>query len=71
MLRILSTMFLLTYGIQLFAENANFTYEAIAKRHTNAKLDKKSVEAAKMQGECLIGLKELNFQKSEEFDSVS
>ena len=62
---------LLAYATQLTAKNENYTYEAIAKRHMDASLDKKSVENAKMQGECLVGLKELNFKKTDEFDPVS
>ena len=71
MLLIASAALLLSHTVQLSAEDEKYTYEAIAERHMTVKLDKKSVDAAKMQGECLVGLKELNFQKSEEFDPVS
>lgn len=48
-----------------------FSYEAISKRHNEVQLDEKSVEEARMQGECLVGLKELNFRKREDFDPVA
>ena len=48
-----------------------FSYEAIAKRFSSTQLDATSVEAAKMQGECLVGLKRLNFRKRNEFDPVA
>ena len=48
-----------------------FSYEAIAKRFNSTQLDATSVEAAKMQGECLVGLKRLNFRKRPAFDPVA
>lgn len=53
------------------ATGDDFTYEAIAERYGDARLDPESVRAAKMQGECLVGLKELNFQKRDDFDPVA
>lgn len=47
-----------------------FSYEEIAKRHQTAALSPESVALAKMQGECLVGLKDLNFKKMETFDPV-
>ena len=48
-----------------------FTYAAIAERFDDVKLAPETVREAKMQGECLVGLKELNFQKREDFDPVA
>ena len=48
-----------------------YTYSKVAKTHPSAKLSKKLVENAKMQGECLVGLKELNYRKKEKFDPVA
>ena len=48
-----------------------FTYDAIAKRHTSTALSAQEVADAKMQGECLVGLKLLNFQKRDDFDPVA
>ncbi len=48
-----------------------FDYQTIAKRYSNSALSSASVEASKMQGECLVGLKELNFKKKNEFDPVA
>ena len=52
-----------------FAEE--FSYDAIAERYSETQLDAKSVKEAKMHGECLVGLKELNFQKRDDFDPVA
>jgi len=49
----------------------SFAYEAIATRYSNTRLDSGTVLAAKMQGECLVGLKELNFRKKNDFDPVA
>lgn len=48
-----------------------YSYEAIAKRHPASALPDKTVESAKMQGECLVGLKDLNFKKMDKFDPVA
>jgi hypothetical protein len=40
-----------------------FTYENISKRFSDVELDAKTVKRAKMEGECLVGLKNLNFTK--------
>jgi|TARA_B100000315_G_C14593375_1_gene597213 hypothetical protein len=49
----------------------DFTYQAIAERYGETQLDAKRVKEAKMQGECLVGLKQLNFQKRDDFDPVA
>jgi hypothetical protein len=49
----------------------NNSYQDIAKRHAKVALNQQKVAEAKMQGECLVGLKELNFKKSEDFDPVA
>jgi hypothetical protein len=56
--------------ISSFAE-ANNTYADIAKRNAAVAFNKQQVMEAKMQGECLVGLKELNFKKKNEFDPVA
>jgi len=48
-----------------------FSYDAIAERYSETRFDAKSVTEAKMHGECLVGLKELNFQKRDDFDPVA
>ena len=48
-----------------------FTYSEIAKRYQAEQLTKEQVAEAKMHGECLVGLKELNFRSSDEFDPVA
>ena len=50
---------------------ADFSYASIAKRHPQSRLDAATVERARMDGECLVGLKQLNFQKRHDFDPVA
>jgi hypothetical protein len=50
---------------------ADFTYVEIASRYKAEQLSVAEVQQAKMQGECLVGLKQLNFRSSEEFDPVA
>ncbi|MFK7734155.1 MAG: hypothetical protein AB8B48_21210 [Pseudomonadales bacterium] len=47
------------------------SYAEVAKRHGSTKLTAEQVSAAKMQGECLVGLKDLNFKKMNTFDPVA
>ena len=51
----------------------HFTYDAIAKRFPTQALSAEEQKNAKMQGECLVGLKHLIFrrQKRKEFDPVA
>ena len=49
----------------------DFSYAAIAKRFGSTQLDAKSVEAAKMHGECMVGLKRLIFVRRTDFDPVA
>lgn len=50
---------------------AEFSYSSIAKRFQGSALSQKEVREAKMQGECLVGLKDLNFKKKNTFDPVA
>jgi hypothetical protein len=47
-----------------------FTYEEISARYQDVKLAGTDVRRAEMHGECLVGLKNLNFAKRREFDPV-
>ncbi len=47
---------------------ADFSYEAISQRHQSSALNAATVGAAIMQGECMVGLKKLNFKKSDNFN---
>lgn len=49
----------------------DFSYQAVAKRFSETQLNPKNVKEAKMQGECLVGLKQLNFRKRDDFDPVA
>lgn len=53
------------------AQENSFAYAEIAKRHKTEQLSAKQVEEARMHGECLVGLKELNFRSSDQFDPVA
>lgn len=48
-----------------------FSYSEIAKRHQDVALTDQQFKNAQMQGECLVGLKELNFKKKNDFDPVA
>ena len=47
------------------------SYDAIAERFGDTRLDANGVEEAKMHGECLVGLKHLIFVRREDFDPVA
>lgn len=49
----------------------DFAYADIAMRYAETRLDDKSVQEAKMHGECLVGLKQLIFVKRDHFDPVA
>jgi len=64
----------LVFSIALLSpclDAAEFTYEDIAKRYASSSLEREIVSVAKMQGECLVGLKELTFKKKNKFDPVA
>ena len=68
-------MKLITFSLMMLvastAHSNEFTYQAIAERHAEGALSKQQVAEAKMQGECLVGIKALNFKKQNEFDPVA
>lgn len=49
----------------------DYSYTNISKRYTEVELDSKALKRAKMEGECLVGLKNLNYRKKEDFDAVA
>jgi len=58
----------------LFSTSAysdGFSYNSISKRHGGLPLSKKQVENAKIQGECIVGLKNLGTEKKGKFDAVT
>ena len=64
-------MFILLVVVTQPGLAAEFSYDTISKRYSDIQLDAKSVKQARMEGECLVGLKNLNFQKKKEFDAVA
>lgn len=66
-----TTLFFLAFLLSFSAQGNNHSYDDIAKRNPASSLTEEQVIAAKMQGECLVGLKKLNFKKLKEFDPVS
>ena len=70
-LRLFAVLALLPLSAGTAAADGTYNYDAIAKRYSESQLDASRVEDAKMQGEGLVGLKELNFQKREDFDPVA
>lgn len=70
------------YGISLIgsivfvlvSENAfsgEFSYDNVKKRYPKSALSGEELDNAKMQGECLVGLKDINFKKRDKFDPIS
>jgi hypothetical protein len=53
------------------AQAEEYSYEAVAKRFSDTRLDAKDVKEARMHGECLVGLKHLIFVKRDDFDPVA
>ncbi len=49
----------------------DYSSAAIAKRYPNTALTAERAADARMQGECLVGLKEMNFRRASEFDPVA
>ncbi|MFT6437771.1 MAG: hypothetical protein ACJAVI_005852 [Candidatus Azotimanducaceae bacterium] len=43
----------------------------IAKRYPGVAMTPDEIKEAEMQGECLVGLKELNFKKKNKFDAIA
>ena len=65
---IISTIVLCIASI---AQATDFSYSSIEKRFGGVALSAKEKQFSKMQGECLIGLKNLNFRKKKSFDPVA
>jgi hypothetical protein len=53
------------------AQATDYSYAEIAKRSGDQKLDKKALQNIKMQAECLVGIKKLNFKRKDNFDPIS
>ncbi|GAB1270195.1 hypothetical protein NBRC116493_34490 [Aurantivibrio infirmus] len=70
-MRIIIALFVLTTLLAPAAYSAEFSYDEIAKRYDGSSLGQETVKGAKMQGECLVGLKELTFKKKDKFDPVA
>lgn len=69
--RLIFSALLFSPLIYSVAQGQEFSYEAVAKRYNDARLDPQDVESAKMHGECLVGLKQLIFVKRDHFDPVA
>ncbi len=50
---------------------SEFSYATIEKRYAKSALSSDKLRNAQMQGECLVGLKELNFKRKNKFDPVA
>lgn len=64
--------FLLTAALLTpFTWAEEYSYDSISKKYPDVQLDSTAVKRAKMEGECLVGLKNLNFRKKDNFDAVA
>ncbi len=68
-MRVVFCAVLLLFSFQVSAND--YTYEKIASRYSQVAMSQKDVLNFKMQGECLVGLKELNFKKNKTFDPIA
>lgn len=66
---IYATLFCIFIGHTAQAREAR--YQHIAKHNKEYALSQSEMGKAKMQGECLVQLKELTFKKKNEFDPIS
>lgn len=65
-------VFIATVLAPAAAANERWRYAAIQARFPDAAVDQKRLNNARMQGECLVGLKTLNFRGNQtEFDPVA
>lgn len=48
-----------------------FTYAEIAKRNSQQALTKAQLDQMKIQAECLVGIKKLNFKRKDSFDPIA
>ena len=67
--KILLTLALTLISFSSFS--ATSRYDMVAKEYEQIALKANVVEGAKMQGVCLVQLKELTFKKKNEFDPIS
>ncbi len=66
-----SLILIVSLVASLSARGAEFDYQTIAERHSGHALQADAVAEAVMQGECLVGLKALNFKKRDDFDPIA
>ncbi|NRB37659.1 MAG: hypothetical protein HRU20_04220 [Pseudomonadales bacterium] len=71
MYQIFISLFVLTLSSSLYSLDVKYQYAEIDKRYASVSLNSKKISNAKMQGECLVGLKNLNFKKANTFDAVA
>jgi hypothetical protein len=70
MIRIIAFILLTNLLAQTaFAEA--YSYGSISRRYADVEFDIKTVKRARMEGECLIGLKNINFRKNEDADAIT
>ena len=68
-MKYLASLLLILISTSLAARD--YSYDKISARNKNVALTKLQVDKAKMEGECMVGLKEINFKKKNEFDPVA
>ncbi len=69
--RLIIAALLVSSQIYSIAQAEDFSYAAVAERYSETRLDPQNVQKAKMDGECLVGLKHLIFVKRDHFDPVA
>ena len=70
----LTGLVLATLSLGLFANNVkatDYSYQSIVKRNPAGKMTQTQVAQAKVQAQCLVGIKKLNFKRKDSFDPIS
>jgi hypothetical protein len=49
----------------------DYTYKEIAKRNPDYQLSAAAMSKMKLQAECLVGIKKLNFRRKDSFDPIA
>ncbi|MFT4926143.1 MAG: hypothetical protein ACI8WB_002241 [Phenylobacterium sp.] len=58
-------------ALSLPVQATDYSYQGIIKRESGYKLDKATLAKAKVQAQCLVGIKKLNFKRKDNFDPIA
>lgn len=70
MKKVLTALCVLGVSTSALAQDS-FQYNDIAKRYQDHAIDSVKMSQLKMQAECLVGIKKLNFKRKDSFDPIA